>query len=541
MDTGGGWDVLLVVFLVMLVWYYVRETWISRLGGKTSPGPPYIPVLTPIWTLWIFLRDGIWACTAAYSAKYGDFVRVWLGTEQTFIVSSPSAAAHVLKSSNYRSRFGDPSGLAQIGMKGSGVIFNNDVRSWKSFRFFFVKALYKEVLDRAAGVSAIATRRQLANIRDMASSNPDGAVDVVTLMRRITLEIGNRLFLGVNIENDLEVVDKINGYFAAWEFFMIRPTALQLVQPSLYRKHKKAVKALQDVVGKLVDKKRACMEGNEAEEEFSIPKGEHDFAAALIQAQESGQLSASCVRQSVTEMLVAGPDTMSVNIYFILSHLTLFPSLMLTMMFRLQENGQLSACCVRQSVTEMLVAGPDTMSVNIYFILLHIAEHGLEDGILREIREVVGDRDPTREDLNKMAFLDHVINESMRTRPVVTFVMRRAEEEDHVDGYVIPKGSNVIVNLVAVHQDPRNFPAPEKFDPEHFKEKVPSTQFMPFGLGLRSCVGRTIAPAVIITLLRMYQLRPSRDHQSLDVSLNLSEHPTEPGYMFLYPRVETNS
>ncbi|XP_019639573.1 PREDICTED: aromatase-like [Branchiostoma belcheri] len=494
MDPGDVWDVLLVVFLVMFVWYYVRETWISGHGGKTPPGPPYIPVLTPIWTLWIFLRDGIWACTAAYSAKYGDFVRVWLGTEQTFIVSSPSAAAHVLKSSNYRSRFGDPSGLAQIGMQRSGVIFNNDVRSWKSFRFFFVKALYKEVLDRAAGVSAIATRRQLANIRDMASSNPDGAVDVVTLMRRITLEIGNRLFLGVNIENDLEVVDTINGYFAAWEFFMIRPTALQLVQPSLYRKHKKAVKALQDVVGKLVDKKRACMEGNEAEEEFSIPKGEHDFAAALIQAQ---------------------------------------------------ENGQLSACCVRQSVTEMLVAGPDTMSVNIYFILLHIAEHGLEDGILREIREVVGDRDPTREDLNKMAFLDHVINESMRTRPVVTFVMRRAEEEDHVDGYVIPKGSNVIVNLVAVHQDPRNFPQPEKFDPDHFKEKVPSTQFMPFGLGLRSCVGRTIAPVqmkvVIITLLRMYQLRPSRDHQSLDVSRNLSEHPTEPGYMFLYPRVETNS
>nr|BAF61105.1 cytochrome P450 aromatase [Branchiostoma belcheri] len=493
MDLGEGWDVLLLVFLVVFVWYYIRETWTSGIDGKTPPGPRYIPVLTPVWTLWVFLRDGIWAATAGYAAKYGGFVRVWLGMEQTFIISSASAAAHVLKSSNYRSRFGNPSGLAHIGMHRSGVIFNNDVRSWKAIRFFFVKALYKEVLDRAAGVSAIATRRQLANIRDMASSNPDGAVDVVTLMRRITLEIGNRLFLGVNIENDLEVVDKINGYFAAWEFFMIRPTALQLIHPSLYRRHKTAVRALQDVVGKLVDKKRACMNGDEAEEEFSIPKGEHDFAAALIQAQESGQLSASCVRQCVTEMLVAGPDT---------------------------------------------------MSVNIYFILLHIAEHGLEEGILREIREVVGDRDPTREDLNKMAFLDHVINESMRTRPVVTLVMRRAEEEDHVDGYVIPKGANVIVNLVAVHQDPRHFPEPEKFDPEHFKEKVPATQFMPFGLGPRSCVGRTIAPvqmkAVLVTLLRMYQLRPSRDHKSLDVSRNLSEHPTEPGYMFLYPRVDNS-
>nr|ADU57448.2 aromatase [Branchiostoma floridae] len=492
MDTGEGWDVLLVVLLVVLVWYYIRETWTSGIDGIFPPGPPYIPLLTPLWTLWVFLHDGIWAATAGYAAKYGDFVRVWLGTEQTFIISRASAAAHVLKSSKYRARFGDPSGLAQIGMNGSGVIFNNDVQSWKFLRFFFVKALYKEVLDRAAGVSAIATRRQLANIRDMASSNPDGAVDVVTLMRRITLEIGNRLFLGINIENDLEVVNTINGYFAAWEFFMIRPKVLQLVYPTLYRKHQTAVRALQDVVGKLVDKKRAVMNGDEAEEEFSIPKGEHDFAAALIQAQEFGQVSASCVRQCVTEMLLAGPDT---------------------------------------------------MSVNIYFILLHIAEHGLENGILREIREVLGDRDPTRDDLSKMVFLDHVINESMRARPVVTFVMRHAEEEDHVDGYVIPKGTNVIINLVAVHQDPRHFPEPETFDPDHFKEKVPSTQFMPFGLGVRSCVGRTIAPlqmkAVLITLLRMYQLSPSRDHQSLEVSRNLSEHPTEPGSMFLYPRLET--
>ena len=69
-------------------------------------------------------------------------------------------------------------------------------------------------------------------------------------------------------------------------------------------------------------------------------------------------------------------------------------------------------------------------------------------------------------------------------------------------GHTIPKRSHVVPNLYGILHDPEVFPEPEKFDPERFLETDPESgairvrkveEFVPFGVGRRVCLGRSLA------------------------------------------------
>ena len=54
------------------------------------------------------------------------------------------------------------------------------------------------------------------------------------------------------------------------------------------------------------------------------------------------------------------------------------------------------------------------------------------------------------------------------------------------------KGDLLLLPIIALHRDPKYFPNPDKFDPERFRDEKNSIvpmSFMPFGGGLRHCIG----------------------------------------------------
>ena len=67
---------------------------------------------------------------------------------------------------------------------------------------------------------------------------------------------------------------------------------------------------------------------------------------------------------------------------------------------------------------------------------------------------------------------------------------------------MIPPGCSVIVALDHMHEDPAEFPNPQRFDPQRFVGHRPPLAFLPFGGGTRRCVGAVFAHVEMDVVLR---------------------------------------
>ncbi|MFP5388330.1 MAG: cytochrome P450 [Thermoleophilia bacterium] len=101
-------------------------------------------------------------------------------------------------------------------------------------------------------------------------------------------------------------------------------------------------------------------------------------------------------------------------------------------------------------------------------------------------------------------YLDATVKEVLRARPVVTPFPRKLIEEIEVGGYTLPAGAYVLVSNLAVQQREDLFPDPEKFRPERFlEEKVDNYAWIPFGGGVRRCIGAALAEYEMRIFLQM--------------------------------------
>jgi cytochrome P450 family 135 len=113
-------------------------------------------------------------------------------------------------------------------------------------------------------------------------------------------------------------------------------------------------------------------------------------------------------------------------------------------------------------------------------------------------------------------YLDAVIKETLRVRPVVTEVFRAPAQAAELGGYRFEPGTQLAASIFIVQYDPALYPPdPHAFRPERFLEGAPEPYtWVPFGGGVRRCLGAAFAQLemkiVISTVLARARLRAPR-------------------------------
>lgn len=129
-------------------------------------------------------------------------------------------------------------------------------------------------------------------------------------------------------------------------------------------------------------------------------------------------------------------------------------------------------------------------------------------------------------------YMDAVIEEALRLRPVVPFTGRELRRPAELGGYELPEGTTVFAAIYLAHTDAEVFPDPYAFRPERFLGAKPDTfSWIPFGGGTRRCIGAAFAQlemrVVLSTILREATLEPATAAPQAIVRRNVTLSPRE--------------
>ncbi|XP_048756033.2 cytochrome P450 3A6-like [Ostrea edulis] len=145
-----------------------------------------------------------------------------------------------------------------------------------------------------------------------------------------------------------------------------------------------------------------------------------------------------------------------------------------------------------------MLVGYDTTSNALTFASYLLATNPeCQEKLIEEIDTVLGKECPNYDNVQKLEYLDRVFCESLRLYPSAARTNRLAESDIDIEGYTIPKGTDISFPIYSIHRDPKYWENPTKFDPDRFspenKEKRHPYAYLPFGHGPRSCIGMRLA------------------------------------------------
>lgn len=233
------------------------------------------------------------------------------------------------------------------------------------------------------------------------------------------------------------------------------------------------------------------------------------------------------------------------EVFAIIDNASSAPDSLLTELKALTDDeGSMSRQQLRDEIVTLFLAGHETTALALTWTLYLVSLHpDVEARIVEELDRVVGSDTPDARHLGALEYTERTIKEAMRLYPPVYVIPRVCVRPVEIAGYPVRPGAEVWCWPYFMQRDPRWFHMPDRFDPDRFLPEGEAARYphayLPFGTGMRTCVGRHFAMLeavlVLACILRRYHLTPL-DARPLRPLPRITLSPERPVHVALTPR-----
>lgn len=421
---------------------------------RYPPGPTGHPVLGNVMAL----QRNMMTFLVDTARTYGSASRIrilprWYG----YIFTHPDHYKHVLVTRNQIYDKATREFALLSAMIGNSVVTSNG-RYWRQQRRLALPGLRR---DKVSGFARVMVARTEAMLEDWERRAAAGReVDVESEMTRLTVGIAGQTLLGEDLGDRTQRIGQLfteaNRYIAARFVRPLAPWSIHLPRPWNAPFHR-ILDELDGALLALIRRRR-----------YATGPEPSDLLDAFLLARDEATgapLSDEQVRDEAITYLFAGHETGSTALTWIFYALSSAPDI----------------------------------------------EQRLDD----ELGSVLGGRSPTFADLPQLRYTKMIFEEALRVYPPGYVMSRRATADDEIDGYFIPRNTQVFLSPYVTHHDPAFWDRPERFEPERFEPERARGRhpfaYIPFGFGPRRCIGDGFAsaevPLILATIAQRFRLR----------------------------------
>nr|WRX06010.1 CYP340K6 [Helicoverpa armigera] len=200
----------------------------------------------------------------------------------------------------------------------------------------------------------------------------------------------------------------------------------------------------------------------------------------------------------------------------------------LDLLIDLSADGVFTEKQIREQTEIILTTGFETTSTQLTFTMLLLGAHpDVQEKLYQELLEVLGpERDVGKYDLNKLIYTNAVVMESLRVFRIIPFVLRCIDQDVKLKNYTMNAGSYCIIFPLIPNVSAKDKKG-DQFRPERWlnDDSCSSQDFAAFGLGKRSCIGKTYAMTAMKVMLahfiRRYRVRADMSQLQLSADFVL--------------------
>jgi cytochrome P450 len=185
------------------------------------------------------------------------------------------------------------------------------------------------------------------------------------------------------------------------------------------------------------------------------------------------------------------------------------------MMLKAQEGEGTIKLTDEELISNMFIfffAGHETTAGTLHWAMLELCKNPkVQEKFYQEVKEVLGGRNATFDDLPNLKYAFGVFKETLRTHPPVKNIIKKSIEKVTLGGREFPKDITFGIYTPAVHRDEEIWESPLEFKPERFMKQTNYSHLMSFSFGKRNCIGFRFAEiegtVILCTLIQKFSIQ----------------------------------